>query len=121
MVDINKINELDEKYSKDLKAINVEREEWEQDYHHVSQRNDELKDLVYQATVGKGIELSDEARLHLSEMDNTLDKFSAQYHQAIAVLDEKEIQLKKDYDKKLDALYESDKEKKETKKLQNNS
>lgn len=105
-ISINKLRELDEQYEADLKHIRSKRDDLEDDYHRFMQATDDLKEQVYQATLGRGLELSSEAQGHLYQMDINTDDFLSEFHQEMVKLDDEQSQLKRDYDKQVDKLYE---------------
>ncbi|MFC3932926.1 hypothetical protein ACVR0S_08990 [Streptococcus dentapri] len=112
MVTINqKMRELDDQYESDLRAIQSKRDSLEEDYQRFMQVTDDLKEQVYQATLKREIELSPEAKGQVYQMDITADDFKSQFQKAIAELDEEQSQLKKDYDKQVDNIYEEASEK----------
>ncbi|EHJ52241.1 hypothetical protein [Streptococcus macacae] len=110
-ININKIRELDDQYEADLKNIRRKRDSLEEDYHHFMQVTDHLKEQVYQATLGHGMELSPAAKGHLYQMDINTDDFTSEFHQEITKLDEEQSQLKREYAKQVDKIYEEARQK----------
>lgn len=61
MIDTKKLQELDQEYDQNLRNIYRNREQLEDDFHLFMARTDSLKESVYQATLGQGWELPQEA------------------------------------------------------------
>lgn len=102
----NKIRELDDQYESDLRVIQSKRDSLEEDYQRFMQVTDDLKEQVYQATLKREMELSPEAKGHLYQMDINTDDFKSKFQKEIAELDEEQSQLKKEYDKQVEKIYE---------------
>ncbi|HFH6776534.1 TPA: hypothetical protein ACGMDD_002072 [Streptococcus agalactiae] len=56
MIDTKKLQELDQEYDQNLRNIYRNREQLEDDFHLFMARTDSLKESVYQATLGQGLE-----------------------------------------------------------------
>lgn len=73
-------------------------------------RTDSLKESVYQATLGQGWELPQEAHAHLYNMDDNKDTFISEFNEYMEKLEEKEIDLRRVYNDRVDELYQKAKQ-----------
>ncbi|HGC8711354.1 TPA: hypothetical protein ACG4JP_001071 [Streptococcus agalactiae] len=110
MVDTKKLQELDQEYDQNLRNIYRNREQLEDDFHLFMARTDSLKESVYQATLGQGWELPQEAHAHLYNMDDNKDTFISEFNEYMEKLEEKEIGLRRVYNDRVDELYQKAKQ-----------
>lgn len=110
MIDTKKLQELDQEYDQNLRNIYRNREQLEDDFHLFMARTDSLKESVYQATLGQGWELPQEAHAHLYNMDDNKDTFISEFNEYMEKLEEKEIDLRRVYNDRVDELYQKAKQ-----------
>lgn len=110
MIDTKKLQELDQEYDQNLRNIYRNREQLEDDFHLFMARTYSLKESVYQATLGQGWELPQEAHAHLYNMDDNKDTFISEFNEYMEKLEEKEIDLRRVYNDRVDELYQKAKQ-----------
>lgn len=102
MIDMKKLRELDDRYDRDLKKVTYQRMEAEDSYQSYMQTTENLKEQVYHILGG---DIPEEAKPYYYQMDMNTDNYVAAFTQNMSDLDDREAELRKNYDNKVDELY----------------
>ncbi|MGT2808775.1 hypothetical protein DIX60_08865 [Streptococcus iniae] len=105
MLDTRKLQELDNHYDQEIRKIHHSIEELEDAFRLFMVRTDKLRETVYQMALSQGCELPQEAQMYLYQMEHNQDAFLVEFNAHMDELEEKQIQIRKDYDNQVDHLY----------------
>ncbi|AUW96131.1 hypothetical protein [Streptococcus pluranimalium] len=105
MVDRRKLQDLDDQYEENLRDIRQLRDNLEDNYQEFMSTTDRLREHVYQVIIGQGLDIPQEAQLYLYEMDSNQEQFQAECYRLMDELDERQITVRRDYERQVEDLY----------------
>ena len=103
MIDTQKLQRLEDNYDAAVKKLHRQREALERDYQTYRVTTENLETQLYHILEGK---ITEEALPYYHQMKVNSDHYQIDFHHAMAELEDKQSQLRRNHDAKVEELYD---------------